>query len=387
MTRPDTPFTPLRVAIFSDTFAPQVNGVARTLGRLAEALEARGHVVRVYTTSDPDAARDDGVVRYPGRAFWAYPQLQLSLPRRPLVRRDLAAWSPSIVHVATPFGLGLAGSAAARGLGVPVVSSYHTSLTEYARFYRLGALTAPGWAYLRWFHNRALRTYCPTSAIIRELADKRFTGLQLWPRGVDREQFHPGFRSAELREAWGADADTPVVGYVGRIAKEKSIDVVLEAMRLIRLRRPNAKLVIVGDGPYEDEARRLAPKDTLFLGRLSGAALSAAYASLDVFLFPSTTDTFGNVVLEAMSSGAIVVGADVPQTREVMGVGTGLFARPGSANEFADAALRVIGNSHLRNQLQSAGGRAAARQDWSAIWDNLIADYRRVISDRAAAAA
>src|SRR5262249_24565611 len=148
---------------------------------------------------------------------------------------------------------------------------------------------------------------------------------------------------------------------------EKSIDVVLEAMHLIRLRRPNTRFVIVGDGPYESEARRLAPKGTLFLGRLTGAPLSAAFASLDVFLFPSTTDTFGNVVLEAMASGATVVGADVPQTREVMGVATGLLASPGAAPEFADAALRVMGNSHLRIQLQGAAQRIVAQQDWNTI--------------------
>ncbi|MGH9885847.1 MAG: glycosyltransferase family 4 protein [bacterium] len=373
----------LRVAIFTDTFAPQMNGVARTLGRLATELDRRGYAARVYATTDPRSAPSPAVERWSSVPFWLYPELRLANPKSALVERSLRRWNPTLVHVATPFGLGLAGTKAARRLGIPVASSYHTSFGEYAKFYGLGALAGPGWRYLRWFHNRTRRTYVPTAAISDDLRSRGFEQLRVWPRGVDADAFSAGCRSDELRRSWLADDDTVVVSYVGRIAKEKSVDVAVDALRRLADRKKNIVPVIVGDGPLEAEIRARAPKGTIFTGRLSGAALSAAYASSDVLVFPSTTDTFGNVILEGMASGLAVIAADVPQTREVCGHVHAELFEAGNVAGLADQLERVVSDRESREALKRGSLRHAAACGWKAVFDALFADYEDVI--RAAA--
>src|SRR5262249_13866489 len=198
----------------------------------------------------------------------------------------LRAWAQLRGLVAAPCGVGVGGVSAAARLDVPVVSSYHTSFSAYARSYGLGALAAPGWQFLRWFHNRTRRTYVPTRAVSEELASHGFTNLRTWPRGIDADVFNPRWRSDALRRSWGEESDTAVVAYIGRVAKEKGIDVAVDAVaRLgVHLDEPDRRVrfVVVGDGPHETATRSRAPKGTLFLGRLTGASLNAAYASADI---------------------------------------------------------------------------------------------------------
>jgi len=369
----------LRLALFTDTFAPQVNGVARTLERLVAAVEARGGAVRVFTVHDPDASSAAGVGRFPSRAFWAYPQLRLAWPRQRVVRAELEAYAPTIVHAATEFGVGLAGRRAARELGIPFVSSYHTSFVAYAEHYGLGALARPGWHFMRWFHNGGLRTYCPTQAIVDEVNARGFERTAVWSRGVDSTRFSPAYRSEELRARLDVADDTLVLSYVGRLAAEKGLNVALDALALVEQARPGrARFLIVGDGPYEHELRARAPRGTVLTGKLEGTALSEAFASADVFLFPSTTDTFGNVMLEAMASGLPVIGADVGPTREQLHSGGGWLAAPGDAAAFAGAIIALIDD---RSRVREAAIRAlafAATKTWDAVWDTLVDDYLRL---------
>ncbi len=366
----------LRLAVFSDTYPPQVNGVARTLERLVDAVSERGGVARVFTVTDPESTAQSHVVRYPSVPFWAYKQLRMAWPRQRLVERSLREFAPTLVHTATEFGVGLAGRTAAQSLRVPLVSSYHTSFSAYAKFYRLGLLAEPGWSFMRWFHNAGLRTYCPTQAIVDEVNAEGFTNTAVWSRGVDSARFSPRFRSSELRARIGAADDTLVVMYVGRLAAEKGLDVALRALRLVNDARPGRILfVAVGDGPYEAEVRAQAPTDSWLPGKLLGDALSTAYASGDVFLFPSTTDTFGNVLLEAMASGMPVVGADVGPTREQLAPGRGWLVAPGNATAFAESLIALVDD---RARLRVAREQAlafAASKTWSQVWDTLIYDY------------
>ncbi len=366
----------LRLALFSDTYAPQVNGVARTLERLASVIVARGGTVRVFTAHDPERSSAADVEQFPSRAFWAYPQLRLAWPRQRQVRDALAAYAPTIVHAATEFGVGLAGRRAARDLGIPFVSSYHTSFVAYAEHYGLGLLARPGWHFMRWFHNGGLRTYCPTQAIVNDVNARGFERTAVWSRGVDGARFSPSYRSASLRAQLGATDDTLVLSYVGRLAAEKGLDVALEALALVEQARPGqVRFLVVGDGPYENEVRARAPQGTRLMGKLHGTALSEAFASGDVLLFPSTTDTFGNVMLEAMASGVPVVGADVGPTREQLQAGGGWLAAPGSAAAFAAAIIALIDD---RSLVRDAAARAldiAAAKTWDAVWDALLADY------------
>ncbi len=366
----------LRLALFTDTWVPQVNGVSRTLERLRSAIEARGGAVHVFTVDDPDATPAPHVTRARSVPFWAYPQLQLAWPNGRDVQRELAAFAPTLVHVATEFGVGLAGRRAARALGVPLVTSYHTSFTAYAQYYRLGLLARPGWQYLRWFHSAGLRTFCPTQAIVREVQAQGFRSCRVWSRGVDVQRFSPAHRSAGLRSAMGASDDTIVIGYVGRLAAEKGLSTALHAIQLVSEARPGkVTFMLVGDGPYEAQVRARTPLPRWLPGKLSGDALSAAYASADVFVFPSTTDTFGNVLLEAMASGLPIAAADVGPTRELVGQDRGLLVSPDNARALADALITYVDNRAL---LKSHGAKARAFAEsctWDRVWDTLLAEY------------
>lgn len=374
---------PLRLALCTDTYAPHVNGVARTLGRLADAVRDRGGDVRVLTTSHAGARADAAVERFASIPFWAYPELQLALPSPLSLERTLRQWGATLVHAATPFGVGLAARSAATRAGVPLVTSYHTSFSAYARYYHLSALAAPGWGFLRWFHNGGRRTYCPTHAVRRELYHHGFERIAIWDRGVDSELFSPVHRSRELRLRLGAGDDTAVVAYVGRLALEKGLDRAMAGMRRViaTAGRPTV-LVLAGQGPYERECREAAPPGTIFLGELAGSALSALYASADIFLFPSTTDTFGNVLLEAMASGLAVVAADAPPTREIVSrADAGLLFNGRSADALADAVLAVRDDVGVRRRLATTGIAAARQRSWAAVFDELCADYGRVIRE------
>lgn len=372
----------MRIAIFTDTYAPHVNGVARTLARLATALKGRGHGARVFTVADPRAEASGDVIRWPGIPFWGYPELRLAAPSKTSVVERLRAWEPTLVHVATPFGLGLVGTSAANQLGVPVVSSYHTSFSEYARYYGLGAFAAPAWRFLRWFHNRTRRTYVPTRTVSDDLAAHGFKNLRLWQRGIDADVFNPRWRSDELRRSWGASADSVVVMYVGRLAKEKGVEVAIDAVCSLRARlgdkRRDVVFVLVGDGPHEQAMRSRAPAGTLFLGRLTGSALSAAYASADVQLFPSTTDTFGNVLLEGMASRLAVVAADMPQSREVCGEAAEFFV-PGNAVDLGSRLARLVVDDTAIAMLRDEAYGNARTRSWDAVFDALFADYDSVV--------
>lgn len=375
----------VRLALFTDTYAPQVNGVARTLERLVDAINARGGQARVFTADDPTAAAQSHIERYPSTPFWAYDHLRLAWPNRRRVDEAFRTFAPTLVHSATEFGVGLAGRAAARRWRVPFVSSYHTSFTSYAQYYRLGFAARPGWAYLRWFHNAGRRTYCPTTSIVNEVNAQGFVRTAVWSRGVDTTRFSPSFRSDALREQFHANAETLVVAYVGRFAAEKGLDVGLEAVRRASAARPGQlRLIAIGDGPYDAQVRRLAPEGSWLPGTLTGNALSHAYASADVFLFPSVTDTFGNVLLEAMASGVPVVGADVGPTREQLAPDRGWLVAPRDPQAYADALIALIDNRALLHAARERALAFARQKSWHTVWDTLIGDYLTMQGEPAA---
>jgi phosphatidylinositol alpha 1,6-mannosyltransferase len=373
--------TELRLALFTDTYPPQLNGVSRTLERLVSAVRARGGDARVYTTTDPEVTTaSSDIWRRPSIPFWAYPQLRLAPPVGGRIYDDLLAWRPTLIHAATPFGMGLTGRACALRLGVPLVTSYHTSFSEYARFYNLGMLSGLGWAFFRWFHNTGQRTYVPTRAIADELGRLGFARLAIWGRGIETQLFNPRYRSAAWRKRLGAGDDTLVVAYVGRLAAEKGLDVALRAMRSLAGDR-RIVFALAGDGPYADYCRREAPSNATFTGRIVGEDLSAFYASADLFMFPSTTDTFGNVLLEAMASGLPVIGADVGPTRELLARGGGVMFPAGDAGALAEQILALANDPMRRHALAAAGVDAAQGFSWDRIFDALVADYRQVLTE------
>jgi glycosyltransferase involved in cell wall biosynthesis len=376
----------LRLALFCDSYLPQLNGVSLLLQRLTSAVRERGGAVRVFTTTDPHALPDANVRRWPSLPLWLYPEHRLSLPTPASVRRELRAWEPNLIHAASPFGMGIAARNGARDMGIPLVTSYHTSWSAYTGFYGLGALRNITWTYLRWYHTAGARTYCPTHAVQNELQTHGIRNTAIWSRGVDTARFSPVFRSRALRERLGVDDDTVLAVYVGRLGAEKGLAVAMEGMHAVREQRGRRVLcAVAGDGPYAEELRRIAPPETRFVGRLSGRDLSEFYASADVFLFPSATDTFGNVLLEAMASGLPVVGAAVGPTRELLGATRGVTFPPGDASAFA-ARLRELADDPVRRTALAADALAFARtRTWDTVFDELFADYGRIVYGNAQA--
>jgi glycosyltransferase involved in cell wall biosynthesis len=377
------PLTIERLALFTDTWVPQVNGVARTLDRLVAECHRRGVETLVITPDDADANRDTtGVERWPARPFWAYPQLHMASPSAARARERLAAFRPTLVHAATPFGIGLSGRQAARALDIPLVTSYHTHFSAYLEHYRLQALDAISWPFLRWFHNGGRRTFVPTRDAARQVEANGFRGVRVWGRGIDADRFSPVHRSDALRARLGCTRDTCLVAYVGRLAPEKGIDTAMAAMRPLLADAPErVHFALVGDGPAEERLRASAPLGTTFVGRLEGAALAEFYASADVFLFPSTTETFGNVVLEAMASGVAVVSHQDGPTAEFAHVGTALPVDVRSAPAITQAVRTLMDDAVTRRCLAAAGRQEALRRGWSCIWDDLFGAYAAAISD------
>jgi glycosyltransferase involved in cell wall biosynthesis len=368
------------VAIFTDTYPPQVNGVSRTLERLVGAIEARGGAARVVTVADPEAGDDPQVERWPSIPFWAYPQLRIAAPSRERALDLIDHWKPTLIHSATEFGVGLGGLIAARETRVPFVSSYHTHFTAYLRHYNLSALDVIGWPFLRSFHNAGLRTFAPSEIVRKELADHGFHHTRVWSRGVDGGRFSPRFRSAALRARLGATDDTVLVVYVGRLAPEKGIDVALAGMRLVLERHPGrVAFALAGDGPAEARCRREAPPGAVFVGKLDGRDLSEFYASADVFVFPSITETFGNVVLEAMASGLALVAPDWGATTELATTETALQFPASDPAALADRVERLVADPALRRRLAGAALAEAGRRTWDAVFDRLVGDYRDAV--------
>jgi phosphatidylinositol alpha 1,6-mannosyltransferase len=379
----------VRLAVFTDTYAPQVNGVARTLGRLADALRARGGEVAVFTPHDPAGPSPAECERFASVAFWAYPQLRLAHPMADTVDARIRAFRPTLVHAATPFGMGLAGRSAALRHGIPLVTSYHTSFAAYAAHYRLGGLASAGWHFLRWFHNSGQRTYCPTHAIVDEVRVHGFERTAVWSRGVDVNRFSPRFRCEAFRRSIGLGPDDPLVLYVGRLAAEKGLGSALDAMRIVAERLPAVRFALVGDGPFADEVHRRAPTGSWIPGVLQGDELSRVFASADCFLFPSTTDTFGNVLLEAAASGLPIVAADAAPTRELLATtGAARLATQNAPIGLADALVSLCQTITERREMGREARRWAETRSWDSVWDRLFADYTALtISSSAGAAA
>ncbi|MBX9929402.1 MAG: glycosyltransferase family 1 protein [Gemmatimonadaceae bacterium] len=367
-----------RLLVFSDTWAPQTNGVAGTLQRLAEHAERAAITMHAVTVADPHAAADARVERWPSRAFWKYPQLRMSAPLMARAAAAIAQFRPDVVHVTTPFGVGLAGRWAARRAGLPLVTSYHTNFPAYLAHYRLDALGAVGWPFLRWFHNGGRRTFVPSETVAAELRDRGFHGVRMWSRGVDPARFHPQFRDGAVRAALGLRPSDVLALHVGRLAPEKSVERAVIACARARARiEGRIVLAIVGDGPSEQSLRALAAGDVdvRFLGRQTGRTLSALYASADLFLSPSETETFGNVVLEAMASALPVVGPASGATAEIVTGESGARYAAGDTDAMAAAIVALASDADRRRAASAAALVRSSTYRWEAIFDGLVAEY------------
>ncbi len=374
----------MRIAIFSEVYAPMVSGVSLVLQRLAAELQRRGHVVRVYAPrydGAPTTADEVGVHRVPSRRLFLYPDVRWGFPEWASIRADFATFRPDLVHVATEFAMGAVGLRLAREFEVPVIASAHTDYERYASRYHLDWLMPAGWQYLRWFYGQATRVLCPSRSYERHLHLRGVRHTARWSRGVDRGQFHPRHRDEVVRAEFGLVPGQPMVLYVGRLAAEKNLDLLIEAWRSLGVREDAARLVVVGAGPLEEELRAAEVPGVVIAGLRTGAALSACYASADCFVLPSSTETFGNVLLEAMASG---VAALAVRAGGVVDFAThadnAWLVAPDSAPALADGLHQLLADASLRRRLAAGGEATAASRDWSAIFGGVLQEYERAVT-------
>lgn len=373
---------PLYIAMVTETYPPEVNGVARTVGLMAEGLQQRRHFVQLVR---PRQNGHDHAASGPlyqellarGIPIPRYTQLQMGLPAKAELIESWSTRRPDIVHIATEGPLGWSALAAARKVGIPVATDFHTNFHAYSRHYGFAWLASPVMAYLKRFHNRADCTMVPTAELADELKAAGYRGLRVVGRGVNPQVFTPERRSRVLRAQWGADDHTPVAMCVSRFAPEKNFPLVIEAFEAMRRERPDAKLVLVGDGPMSDA---LCKRNVGYViaGRLVNGKLSAHYASGDVFLFPSTTETFGNVTLEAMASGLGIVAYRYAAARQHLEDGRSALLAPfDDAGAFVAAACRMVRDMDLVRTL----GAAARRNAESLTWERIVGDFEGVLAD------
>jgi phosphatidylinositol alpha 1,6-mannosyltransferase len=369
----------VRIAYVTESFPPDVNGVAQTALRVAEHLAIRGHepLVIAPEPAEGQARPDDSlgypVVRVPSIAIPRYPDLRLGLPG-PRLRSALAAHRADLVHLAGPFVLGASGCAAAQRLGLPMVAVYATDMAAYARAYRTGSVGhRVCWRRLRRIHNSADRTLAPSSASAADLHAHGVDRVWVWGRGVDTRRFDPAKRSARLRADLGAAGEV-IVGYVGRLAAEKRLDLLAGVAAL-----PGVRLVITGAGPAEAAARRALP-GALFLGPRHGDELAAVYASLDVFVHAGPHETFGNTLQEAAASGLPVVAPAAGGPLDLVADGeTGFLVPPGESGPLTEAVARLVADPGLREAQGLAARRGVAGRSWPARCDELIEHYQAVL--------
>ncbi len=358
----------MRIAYVTETWPPEVNGVALTVARTVAYLRAHGHEVEVVRPAQPGESRGagDGEWRTSGWPIPVYPDMRFGVSLPSALARRFGRVGAELVHVATEGPLGRAAIAAAHRLGLPTTSDFRTRFHSYSGYYGIGFLRSAIEGYLRRFHNATDRSFVPTERLRIELTDVGFERLEVIGRGVDLKQFSPAHRDPALRRAWGVVDDAPVLLHVGRLAAEKQVELALRAFRCARQVAPSARMVVVGDGPRRAALERAYP-EVHFTGTQSGAALAACYASADLFLFPSESETFGNVTMEALASGLPVIAFDSGAAAEhVRDRVCGRLVGAGDHDDFVRATClltTLVASAHGR-EMARAARRAVADEGW-----------------------
>lgn len=377
----------IRLAVITETYPPEINGVAMTTGRLVSAMQQLGHWIELIRPrqhagdmpADQTALEE---VLHAGVPIPRYGGLKFGLPAKRRLAQRWQVRRPDVVHVVTEGPLGWSAIAAAKLLKIPVTSDFHTNFHSYSQHYGLGWLQKPVNAYLRKFHNQTLATFVPTRALADELGGMGYRNLRVVSRGVDTGLFSTARRDVDLRRSWGASEQDRVVLYVGRLAAEKNLTLVFDAFAEMQRLRPHLRLVLVGDGPQKGYWQSRYPQH-VFAGMRVGEDLARHYASGDIFLFPSITETFGNVTLEAMASGLAVIAYDYAAAREHIRNGqNGMLAEFNRPEAFLDAARHMACMTDELPSLRAQAAQAAAAIAWSAVFKDFERHLLSVIDEQ-----
>lgn len=376
--------TRIKISVVTETYPPDVNGVAHTLSKIVDGLVDRGHAI---TLIRPRHSKDETPHQYQGfqeklvkgLPIPFYKHLKMGLPsKRELIR----LWSfdrPDIVHIATEGPLGWSALQAAKKLRLPVSTDFRTNFHAYSTHYKIGWLSSAILAYLKKFHNSASLTLVPTRQLQNELSGYGFINLKIIPRGIDTHQFNPRKRNLELRKAWGANEATKVLIYVGRLAAEKNLSTIFDAYHSAKRIEPNTKLVLVGDGPLRDELMTEHP-EVIFPGFQKGRELAEHYASGDIFLFASQTETFGNVTLEAMASGLAVVAYPLAAAAELIQSGhNGMLAMDQGGLYFEMAVQALMNQPMLVEKIKLNAANVGENYSWESILNQTESSFLDII--------
>ena len=362
----------LRIAVVTETWPPEVNGVAMTLAKLVQGLSHRNHDVQLIRprqtkTDSPmsDSSLEEVLMR--GMPIPRYPELKLGLPSKKTLVKTWTLRRPDVVHIATEGPLGWSALQAAKVLKLPVTSDFRTNFQSYSKHYGVGWLRKPIVAYLRKFHNATACTMVPTRELMRTLSQNGFANLKVVSRGVDTKLFNISKRDTSLRSSWGATDDTKVLISVGRMAPEKNLDQVLKTYEALKVTGQAFKLVMVGDGPLKEQFQKRYP-EIIFPGMLSQTNLATYYASSDLFIFPSQTETFGNVTLEALASGIPVLAFDCAAARDWVQTGiNGWLVAENNPEGFAAQAVNIFKSKELLDQITQTTRQQVVHLDWDQI--------------------
>jgi glycosyltransferase involved in cell wall biosynthesis len=369
----------MRIALFTETFLPKVDGIVTRLRHTVDHLQRLGDEVLIF-------APDGGLTEHKGARIYGvsgfplplYPELKLALPR-PAIGYEISKFKPDIIHIVNPAVLGLAGLFYSKAMRIPLIASYHTHLPEYLQHYGLGMLEGIMWEMLKGAHNQAATNLCTSTAMMQALTEHGIERVNLWQRGVDTETFQPNLASLEMRNRLSqGNPDAPLLLYVGRLSAEKEIDRIKPVLESI----PSARLALVGDGPNRQNLEKyFAGTPTHFVGYLGGQELASAFASSDAFIFPSTTETLGLVLLEAMAAGCPVVAARSGGIPDIVEDGVnGFLFDPKDENGAIAATQFLLSQKEERETLRRNARREAERWGWSAATQQLQQYYKNVIA-------
>ncbi|MGG6238603.1 glycosyltransferase family 4 protein [Nodosilinea sp. AN01ver1] len=371
----------MRIALFTETFLPKVDGIVTRLKHTVDHLQRQGNQVLVFSPegglTEYRGAKINGVSGFP---LPLYPELKLALPR-PSIGEALEDFQPDLVHVVNPAVLGLAGIYYSKTLDLPLVASYHTHLPKYLEHYGLGMLEGLMWELIKAMHNQAQINLVTSTAMQAELSEHGVENIEVWQRGVDTELFRPELASAEMRDRLSeGHPEAPLLLYIGRLSAEKEIDRIKPVLEAI----PGARLALVGDGPYRAELEaHFEGTFTNFVGYLAGEDLASAYASADAFVFPSRTETLGLVLLEAMAAGCPVVAANSGGIPDIVTDGVNGFLFDPTDEEGAIIATRRLIEARAEREMMRRNAVAEAEQwGWAAATRQLQQFYRQVLAQR-----
>ncbi|MFZ7120879.1 MAG: glycosyltransferase family 4 protein [Eubacteriaceae bacterium] len=374
----------MKILYFTDTYLPQINGVTNTLHKLGRYLDNNNIEYMVFApsyTNNSINCKEKNVQRFKSVSLPAYPECRLSIPIYSNLLKLANKFKPDIIHLMTPAGLGLVGLKYAQEKGLPVVSSFTTNFDIYLKYYNLEFLNSILWNFLRWFHNSCLINYTPSQDTSNLLKSKEIRNIKISSRGINTEIFNPNHKNLRLFRKYNLKEKTTFL-YVGRLAKEKDLDILIKSICKINIHyKDKVQFIITGDGPYALDLKKSTPNNVVFTGYLKGKELSSIYASCDVFVFPSSTETFGNVVLEAMASGLPVITVNSGGVKEsVINGYNGFLCQQRDSDSFTQSIEKFINDASLISKMSLNARKFTLEKSWDNIFDELTDDYHTLIN-------